>query len=262
MKYLKSKKLVLGVILLLDCVFCGVVINSKNIKNTANSLSSIRTTGNTLVVENLFGLTDEITDSIGNEIVSQEDMLIAQEIMQNEQGGTVNLQETVIPTGSANAASGKVAKNIIVSNSNKIVAQKRAKVEQSVIAKTISSNQGSALGIAIAQYAIQFNGNPYVWGGTSLTKGADCSGFVMSVYAHFGIKLAHGANSQARAGREISLSEIQPGDLVFYSHGDNTIQHVAIYIGNGKIIHAQNPRDGIGISSMFSMKRVKICRMF
>ena len=262
MKVLNVKKIVVGSAILLDCVFCGMVVNSKNLKSTANSLNTIKASGNTFAIETVFDLNNETIDNIGNEIVSQEDMLIAQEIIQNEQSGSVELHETVAPTGRVNTASGKVASNIIVSNSNKIAAQKKASEEKSIIVKTIANNQGSALGIAIAQYAVQFNGNPYVWGGTSLTKGADCSGFVMSVYAHFGIKLAHGANSQARAGREISLSEIQPGDLIFYSHGDNTIQHVAIYIGDGKIIHAQNPRDGIGISSMFSMKRVKICRMF
>lgn len=265
MKKLKTKHAVIGGVVLLDCIFCGIVISGKNMKNTANSLNNIKSSDEPIIVERVFGLNNEVTDNIGNEIVSQEDMIIAQEIIAYEQGGTVEVHETTTPISAANTASGKVAKNIIVSNSNKIAAEKRAeqaRKDNASLAKAIANNQGSALGIAIAQYAVQFVGNPYVWGGTSLTKGADCSGFVLSVYKHFGMKLTHSARAQARAGREISLSEIQPGDLVFYSHGDNTIQHVAIYIGDGKIVHAQNPKDGIGISSVFCMKRVKICRMF
>lgn len=104
--------------------------------------------------------------------------------------------------------------------------------------------------VDLCQYAKQFYGNPYVWGGTSLTKGADCSGFVMSVYAHYGITLPHSSRSQANSGTKVSLSEVKPGDLIFYTRG-KSINHVAIYIGNGQVIHASSPKTGITMSSMY-----------
>lgn len=102
--------------------------------------------------------------------------------------------------------------------------------------------------VDLCQYAKQFLGNPYVWGGTSLTKGADCSGFVLSVFAKYGVSLPHSSRSQANMGTSISASELQPGDLVFYAKG-GTINHVAIYIGGGQVIHASSPKTGIKISA-------------
>ena len=111
-----------------------------------------------------------------------------------------------------------------------------------------SSSASSSSGSAVASYALQFVGNPYVWGGTSLTNGADCSGFTMSVYAHFGKGLPHSAAAQAGCGKRVSTSNLQPGDLVFYG-GSGSIGHVAIYIGGGQVVHASNARDGIKVSS-------------
>ena len=101
----------------------------------------------------------------------------------------------------------------------------------------------------IANYAVQFVGNPYVWGGTSLTNGADCSGFTMSVMAHFGVSLPHSSSAQAGCGRSIKSSQMRPGDLVFYSGSGGGINHVALYIGNGQVVHASSKRTGIKISS-------------
>jgi hypothetical protein len=101
----------------------------------------------------------------------------------------------------------------------------------------------------ICEYARQFVGNPYKWGGTSLTKGADCSGFTMSVFKNYGVSLPHSSRAQANCGTRIDLSEIQPGDLVFY--GGKNIHHVAMYIGNGQIVHAQSANTGIVVSSMY-----------
>ena len=101
--------------------------------------------------------------------------------------------------------------------------------------------------VDLCQYAKEFLGNPYVWGGTSLTSGADCSGFVLSVFAKYGVSLPHSSRSQANQGTSISASELQPGDLVFYAKG-GTINHVAIYIGGGQVIHASSPKTGIKIS--------------
>ena len=100
----------------------------------------------------------------------------------------------------------------------------------------------------IVDYALQFEGNPYVYGGTSLTNGADCSGFTMAVMSHFGVSLPHHSGSQANAGRAVSSSEMRPGDLVFYTNSGGTINHVALYIGNGQVVHASNPSSGIKIS--------------
>ena len=102
--------------------------------------------------------------------------------------------------------------------------------------------------VDLCQYAKQFLGNPYVWGGTSLTNGADCSGFVLSVFAKFGVSLPHYSGSQANCGTEISKSELQAGDLIFYAKG-GVINHVAIYIGSGQVIHASSPKTGIKISN-------------
>lgn len=103
--------------------------------------------------------------------------------------------------------------------------------------------------VDLCQYAKQFIGNPYVWGGTSLTKGADCSGFVLSVYKKYGVTLPHHSVAQAKCGTSVSMSDIKAGDLVFYGKG-KTINHVAIYIGNGQVVHASNKREGIKISNV------------
>ncbi len=112
-----------------------------------------------------------------------------------------------------------------------------------------ASSSGSSKRAQIANYATQFLGNPYVWGGTSLTNGADCSGFTMSVMAHFGVSLPHHSGSQAGAGKSISSSQMRPGDLIFYTNSSGTINHVALYIGGGRVCHASNARDGIKIST-------------
>ena len=108
---------------------------------------------------------------------------------------------------------------------------------------------GTATGQSVVDYAMQFRGNPYVWGGTSLTSGADCSGFTMSVFKKYGISLPHHAASQAQMGTKVSLADAQPGDLVFYAK-NGRINHVAIYIGGGQVVHASSPKTGIKISSV------------
>ena len=123
-----------------------------------------------------------------------------------------------------------------------------------------SYSSGSATGSRVASYARQFVGNPYVYGGSSLTNGADCSGFIMSVYAHFGYGLPHSSSAQAGYGRAVSTSSLQPGDLLFYGSGSG-INHVAMYIGGGQVVHASNsapyPKGGIKISSAFY--RTPVC---
>lgn len=120
-----------------------------------------------------------------------------------------------------------------------------------VTLKELSSGDGvNSTAIDLIEYAKQFLGNPYVYGGTSLTNGTDCSGFTMRVFEHFGYSLSRTSREQAYNGTRVSLSEIKPGDLLFYNHG-SSIGHVAIYIGNGQIIHASTERTGIIIGNAY-----------
>ncbi len=115
----------------------------------------------------------------------------------------------------------------------------------------------SEMGVAVAEYACQFVGNPYVWGGTSLTNGADCSGFVMSVYSNFGVSLPHSSTADRTQGYAVDgLANAQPGDLICYSG------HVAIYIGNGQIVHASSSKTGIIISNADYKKVLAVRRIF
>lgn len=113
-----------------------------------------------------------------------------------------------------------------------------------------SSSESSSTGQQIVDYARQFIGNPYVWGGTSLTNGADCSGFVQSVYANFGYSLPRTCTPQLNYGYSVSLDELQPGDLLGYAYGGE-IGHIAIYSGNGNIVHASDYSTGIIETSMY-----------
>lgn len=122
-----------------------------------------------------------------------------------------------------------------------------------------SSTSGSSVGSSMVSYAMQFLGNPYVYGGTSLTNGTDCSGFTQGIYAHFGYSIPRTSSAQAAASTTISSSELRPGDLIFYGSG-SSVSHVAMYIGGGQVIHASNPSDGIKISNAFYRTPIKCGR--
>ena len=143
----------------------------------------------------------------------------------------------------------------------RLAAQRRAAgtagpdVSGTAIARApVKSMGGSLFGRQVADYALQFVGNPYVWGGTSLTGGADCSGFTQSVYKHFGVNIPRTSGEQAYYGREIAYEDMEPGDLICYSG------HVAIYMGGGQIVHASNsapyPKGGIKISGNAAYKTI------
>ena len=135
-------------------------------------------------------------------------------------------------------------------------AQQAAAQESAQSAGTAAAST-SSLGQAVANYAVQFVGNPYVYGGTSLTNGADCSGFVMSVYKNFGVSLPHSSYGDRYVGYKVnSLAEAQPGDIICYSG------HVAIYIGNGQIVHASTQKTGIKISDASYRTPLAIRRIF
>jgi len=132
-------------------------------------------------------------------------------------------------------------------------ARKKAEKEAEAAGSNNSyTSAGSSNGQAVVDYASQFVGNPYVYGGTSLTNGADCSGFVMAVYAAFGVSLPHSSKSMRSVGYEVSTSEMQPGDIICYSG------HVGIYVGNDTIVHASNAREGIKFTSPAAYKSI-IC---
>lgn len=142
------------------------------------------------------------------------------------------------------------AKVTLLSNNSKWVAVKvkgRVGYTQGKYIRIANGGTASATtmskGQSVVNYAKRFLGNPYRWGGTSLTRGADCSGYVMSVYRHFGKSLPHSSYAQRKVGRRVSsLSKAKPGDIICYSG------HVAIYMGNNRVIHASNRKDGIKIT--------------
>lgn len=147
-------------------------------------------------------------------------------------------------TALVTSKNGKVVKTevqeskIIRSPKNKIIIKGTGTLSAPTDGKTYEGD-----GQAVAQYALKFVGHPYVYGGVSLTDGADCSGFVLSVYKYFGITMAHDAGVMRSYGREVSLAEAQPGDLICY-YG-----HVGIYIGGGQLVHAVNENMGIAVTS-------------
>ena len=158
-------------------------------------------------------------------------------------------EEAERQAAAAAAAAAKAKKQAAASSSTS------SESTASAAASTYTAPSGSD-GQAVADYACQFVGNPYVYGGSSLTNGTDCSGFVMSVYAAFGISLPHSSSGQRNCGYGVSLSEAQPGDIVCYSG------HVGIYIGNNTIVHASTPATGIKYSTATYRDILSIRRIF
>ena len=149
-----------------------------------------------------------------------------------------------------------VAGETVAEEQARLAAEEAARIAEEQ-AKVVAAKEASRQkGVDIVDYAKQFIGNPYVYGGTSLTRGTDCSGFVMGVYRHFGVELPRTSYSMRKVGRAVSYSEIQPGDIVCYSG------HVGIYAGNGKIVNAIDEQRGINLSNATYKKIITIRRIF
>lgn len=174
--------------------------------------------------------TSGVSAAAGNIIQAASDAISA-----TRSTGTSSASETKSGAAVMNAGTSILSRSSVIEAGTSIV--KSISSSLPVIATTASRQ-------ALIQYAKQFLGNPYVYGGTSLTEGADCSGFVQQIFRHFGITTGRSSRDQYANAQSISFEQLQPGDLVFYASGDY-INHVAIYAGDGVIIHAANARTGI-----------------
>ncbi len=139
------------------------------------------------------------------------------------------------------------------------VKQEEVVVEVENTQPTYVADPNLDLASQVVNYALQFVGNPYVYGGNSLTSGTDCSGFTQSVFANFGISLPRSSRDQAYVGSYVPLDQIQVGDLVLYGYG--SVSHVALYIGNGQVVHALNPSQGIGVTTYTLMPIITVRRV-
>lgn len=191
-------------------------------KSTANKVSNIITNA---------GTGSSVSTVAGNIIQAASDAISSA----RSSSGTSSASETKSGASVTNAGTSILSRSNVIEAGTSIV--KSISSSLPVIATT-ASRQG------LIQYAKQFLGNPYVYGGTSLTDGADCSGFVQQIFKHFGITTGRSSRDQYANAQSISFEQLQPGDLVFYASGDY-INHVAIYAGDGVIIHAANARTGI-----------------
>lgn len=185
-------------------------------------------------------------DNFGSKLAEAQSLAAQYKQTIDQQNAIIAQELAAAQTVRVTAGASSVSNNSSAASSNK--------KNNTTSSNSGSVSTGSGSGSAVVNYACQFVGNPYVWGGTSLTNGADCSGFIMSVYAHFGVSLPHSSSAMRGVGREVSVSDMQPGDIVCYSG------HVAIYMGGGQIVHASSPSTGIKISGNVHYKTILTVR--
>lgn len=187
---------------------------------------------------------------VSNEFVTLSTEFVKAESIEEEQA---RLAKEEAERKAAQEAARKAAEEAAAKSAAKSESSESSSSEE----KTYAPPSGSASGQAVADFALQFVGNPYVYGGTSLTNGADCSGFVMSVYKNFGVNLPHSSAADRNVGAAVNgLENAQPGDLICYSG------HVALYIGNGQIVHASTSKTGIIVSNANYRSILSIRRIF
>jgi len=179
-----------------------------------------------------------------------------EEILAQEEEDEQEEEETTSNNSSSNSRVSSSTRNSNGSSSNRTTRSSSKRTSNRTTRKSSSnrssssSSSTSTKGKGVAGYALQFVGNPYVYGGTSLTSGTDCSGFTQSIYRNYGYSIARTSRAQyASAGRIVSMNNLQSGDLLFYKGSGGSVNHVAIYIGNGQVVHASNKRDGIKVSN-------------
>ena len=194
-------------------------------------------------------VTSTVTPTVTTSVTSSVTTGVTQTIMnKNDIKNDINELEEQAKALKSEIASLKNKKAEQDKNENQDIAPTDNSASETVVneSKPVTVSEGSDMGKAVIDYATQFVGNPYVYGGSSLTNGTDCSGFVMSVYNNFGVSLPHSSSALRSKGTDVGgLENAQPGDIVCYSG------HVGLYAGNGQIVHAANSRSGIIISSAY-----------
>lgn len=275
-----SKKIIIMGFIVLDCIFGAILMNRYENKSIfSTNFSNIKQSSSYTIEDSLVFVNEVTSDLIELSVVSHEDLQIAQEIILNEQQQVIVGQRQVAQTidnsnRQVELAKQEKARKIAEAKAREAARKaaeermKRALQDAEELKKALANEKNaSPKGRAIVEYALKFNGNAYLfggsWNGEIPYTPTDCSGFTQGIYKHFGIDIPRVARDQANVGREVELKDIQPGDLVFYSSNGSTVTHAALYIGNGKIIHAQTPLLGIGISNirLGTLVRVHIRRV-
>jgi len=207
---------------------------------------------------------DELAPKLekGESLAAQYEATIAEqnEIIAAAQAAAATTTVGSVTSGSSSVSTSSSSSSSSSSDSSSADSSSSSSSASSSSSSSTSSSTVSGSGSAVANYACQFIGNPYVYGGTSLTSGCDCSGFVMSVYAHFGVSLPHSSSALRSVGYAVSVSDMQPGDIVCYSG------HVGIYVGNNTIVNASNskpyPAGGIKYTSATYKSIITVRRIF
>lgn len=196
-----------------------------------------------------------------NIIASEQDIVLTNELFtmrEIESKEEITMEMLSLPEEVSEQEQEEIEEEIIITekevkDDGNVYSINLAATETSVPYNEVISNQ-------VINYALQFVGGPYVYGGNSLTNGTDCSGFTKLIYANYGVNLARSARDQSYNGTRVGLSNIMPGDLVFSGY-DGVIGHVAIYIGNNKLVHALNSRVGIVVTDLYIMPILDVRRV-